>query len=381
MLTPASHKCSELYCGTNVSEYTWHPSRCGSVRMLTNAPSYFQPKFIEGIGWLQDAGLVENNPITTLLSQYHQLYPKKGSYQFLVNIGSGSKSNDVGDLDGTKQGSGIFGKVVGLFKETALRRIVSGYDRLSRGSLFFENYTRCMNKTSELRTRCIRLDVSFEGQEIKLDDVEAMSGLKGMVQKDPTLSKALDKTVGLIVASMFYFELRNLPVRSGNSFRGAGRILCLRKSDDAALPLLAEKLTSCGARFVVNGTVIGGNLLCPSSWDDLGNLLMPVEFQTNGQELSISLKWTDGVLYPISGSVYRLDQLIDAQGLDAHFGLPDHRRWHRDPRRDSHTTICPPMNEERSRLGQKRKPHSGHDTKGQNFKKRRLWWSRSMRVV
>ncbi|KAB5511374.1 hypothetical protein GE09DRAFT_1165258 [Coniochaeta sp. 2T2.1] len=54
------------------------------------APAYFRPKHIEGVGVLQDAGVLQKNPITMVLSELHAVYPHIDEAQYLVSLGSGS---------------------------------------------------------------------------------------------------------------------------------------------------------------------------------------------------------------------------------------------------------------------------------------------------
>lgn len=225
------------------------------------------------------------------------------------------------------------GASVKAYKYSAIRRIVSAFDLLLSGESFWERYTRSVDEKSGLRDKSVRLDVALGDREPRLDDVAALPELKYKVRNDPSLSAAIGSMSDRIIASMFYFELRNMPTQDGAAFQGAGHILCRRKSGDAALPLLIDKLLSWNAKFIVNDKVLGGSMLSPSFWDRMGNFMMPADFQAFGQELHVSLQWPDGRVYPISGSRYLINQLVAAQGLNAPFGLPDHRRWHRAPGR------------------------------------------------
>lgn len=282
--------------------------------------------------------MIENNPVSLLLSQYYQLYPRNGICQYLLNIGSGSKSEKPDQTQGHND-IGAAGSVINAYRSSAARRIVLAYEWLLSGLSYWERFTRSSNIASELQERCIRLDVSLGSIEPRLDDVSAIPKLKEKVRNDKLLATSLNSMADRIIACMFYFELEERPTQLGPVCNGLGRILCKRKCGDPALSLLIEKLVSCNARFIVNGQVMGGNMLASHFWDQMGNFLMPTQFQVVGQHLSISLSWPDGRIYPISGSLYHIPTVVKAQGLNAYFGLPDHRRWHRAPRQIQHIPL------------------------------------------
>lgn len=317
--------------------------------------------------------MVENNPISLLLSQYYELYPANATCQFLLSIGSGSKSDNAELPYANMDGGSLFGTDVLGYKTSALRRIASAYEWLLSGLSYWEKYTRSIDKGSELRDRCIRLDVSFEGMEPKLDDVRAVPRLKRRVRHDAALSAEIDSTVDCIIASLFYFELEAMPMQRGSMLSCSGHIRCLRKHGDPALCLLIEKLVAWNARFVINNKIMGGNMLSPFFWDQTGNFGVPAEFQITGQELSVSLTWPDGRTHPISGSPYLIHQLVDVQGLNAPFGLPDHRRKHRAPRYAHAVSTGSDHEARRSKLKRKTSSINTFVTQG-STKRRKLWW-------
>lgn len=284
---------------------------------------FFQPKFMPNIGWLQDAGIVENNPLSCLLSQYYRLYPGRGHYQYLINIGSGQQAKSS-----TTNPRGLLSGVMGAYRTSAFARIVSAYEWLLNGLSYWESYTGSMKQSSELRERCVRLDTPI--LQARLDDATAVPELKATVHSDMLLSKTIDDLADRIVASLFYFELESIPDHSYGNVEVKGRILCLRRSGDAALPLVVEKLRNHQVRFSINNKVLGSDLL---KWalDEKGDFSVPTENLVTGQELSVSLRWPDGRCYPVSGSPFLVPNLVVLQGLDAPFGLPDHRRWRHKP--------------------------------------------------
>ncbi|KAK8912409.1 Calcium-independent phospholipase A2-gamma [Metarhizium anisopliae] len=288
-------------------------------------------------------------------------------------IGSGSKSDNAELPYANMDGGSLFGTDVLGYKTSALRRIASAYEWLLSGLSYWEKYTRSIDKGSELRDRCIRLDVSFEGMEPKLDDVRAVPRLKRRVRHDAALSAEIDSTVDCIIASLFYFELEAMPMQRGSMLSCSGHIRCLRKHGDPALCLLIEKLVAWNARFVIDNKIMGGNMLSPFFWDQTGNFGVPAEFQITGQELSVSLTWPDGRTHPISGSPYLIHQLVDVQGLNAPFGLPDHRRKHRAPRYAHAVSTGSDHEARKSKLKRKTSSINTFVTQG-STKRRKLWW-------
>ncbi|KAK8912542.1 Phospholipase A I [Metarhizium anisopliae] len=143
----------------------------------------------------------------------------RGIRRFLLSIGSGSKSDNAELPYANMDGGSLFGTDVLGYKTSALRRIASAYEWLLSGLSYWEKYTRSIDKGSELRDRCIRLDVSFEGMEPKLDDVRAVPRLKRRVRHDAALSAEIDSTVDCIIASLFYFELEAMPMQRGSMLK------------------------------------------------------------------------------------------------------------------------------------------------------------------
>ena len=319
--------------------------------------------------------MVENNPLSLLLAEYYQRYSQKGACQFLLNIGSGSRSL-AALREPSREGGGVLGALVWAYKTSAIRRIASAYDWLLGGLSWWEKYTRSIDNASELRDRCTRLDVSLGAAEPRLDDTQAIPGLKDRVRLDAELLSEIDKMADRIVASLFYFELGGMPAQDGTTFRGSGRILCLRKGGDPALDLLVEKFAAANARFVVNGKVLAGNSPAPYCWEPGGDFVVPLQYyHTLGPELSISMAWGDGRSYPISGSPYSIHRLVRDQGLNAYFGLPDHRRRHRALPQRGATDPMIRCNRSRELTG-KRRPTTQPGAGGSQ-KRRRLWWASS----
>ncbi len=178
-------------------------------------------------------------------------------------------------------------------------------------------------KRSPGTDRHLRLDITFNGPEPGLDDVEVIPELKAMVRSNKHLSQAIDEISRRILASLFYFELEAIPKRNNAGVVGSGHILCLKKKSSPALDAIINKVTQLSAKFVVNGVEISSDIRDASFWDKDGNFCKRVLFK--GPEIHILLKERGCQGYPISGAPFSAERLVAVQGLNADFGTADHK--------------------------------------------------------
>ncbi|KAK8146259.1 hypothetical protein G3M48_003385 [Beauveria asiatica] len=283
-------------------DYRVHEN-CGNVaisdlaRGCTAAPIFFPPVRLAGLGGkVQDPGIIENNAIALAQAEVNAYYGSSKACQFILNIGTGSR---------------------GVLPEPTPRR--SGLmHRLLSGTPSWAKYVRGMDPGSWMRDRCIRLDVGFD-TELRLDDVGAMAKLKARAESDPTLQAAVGDAAKRCTAALFYFELDSMPRQTGCVFSATGTILCRCERGEPALPLLVDRLSYEGAKFVLNDRVLDTTLL--SVWSSTGGFAMPLRLQLTSADFRLSIRWPEGVAYPISASPFSLRRLVKEQGLDAPFGL------------------------------------------------------------
>jgi hypothetical protein len=264
---------------------------------------------------LQDAGAIQNNPLTIALSELDEVYPGASRPQYLINLGTGT----AGSTDEPQEN-----RPERVFGDNFVFRLFRSYMSLLRGRKPWEDFRRS-TKTSSARDRFFRLDVTLEGAGPKLDDVKAMPELKDMVRADKALSQAIDEISGRITASLFYFELEAIPEQRKGEFICVGHLLCLRRKSDPAMKALVNKLSSSSSRFIINGVRLRGDITDPSFWDGDGNFRKLISFSVGG-EILISLREGAGREYPISGAPFSVDRLVAAQGLNAHFGTSYHQK-------------------------------------------------------
>ncbi|KAL6402776.1 patatin-like phospholipase [Ilyonectria robusta] len=270
---------------------------------------------INGVGLLQDAGVIQNNPVHLALSEFRALYPAKPLPQYLISLGTGihrAKCERVPD------------KRPGFFKRHFFYRLFQAYMSLLRGKKTMDDFDRS-TKTSPLFERCIRLDAVVLGSPAPLDDAESVPRLKCSVHQDRLLRDAIYASAKRIVASLFYFELDGIPSQRSMQFRGSGCISCLCRAPDEALSVLIQKLVQSSAVFRVNGSRVSGQLSGKSFWSSCGNFRKKIKFASGDPTISITLQQQGSPEYPISGSPFRLSELVEAQQLNADFGRSDHR--------------------------------------------------------
>ncbi|KAH6956059.1 hypothetical protein BKA56DRAFT_602903 [Ilyonectria sp. MPI-CAGE-AT-0026] len=197
---------------------------------------------------------------------------------------------------------------------------------LLRGKKTLDDFDRT-TKTSLLFDRCIRLDVVLD--HVAPLDTGSVPRLKRSVYQDRPLQDAICALAKRIVAGLFYFELDAVPSQRGPQFRGSGSIRCLRPCADEALSALVQKLLQSSAAFRLNGSRVPGTLSGASFWTSCGNFRKKIKFTNGDATISITLQ-QGSPEYPISGSPFRLSELVEAQQLNAHFGRSDHRERGRD---------------------------------------------------
>jgi hypothetical protein len=169
-----------------------------------------------------------------------------------------------------------------------------------------------------------RLNIKFDGTEPRLDQAESIPELKQKVKDDDTLSEHVANAADCLIASLFYFELESIPERREEKFVGLGHILCSVSKNDRDFQDLMDQLAAQSAQFLLDDYPIAlAN--DPSCFSKDGNFRKAIELNT-ADRFTISLKKGPSDTRDISGSPFSIGRLITAQGLNASFGRPDHRK-------------------------------------------------------
>lgn len=192
---------------------------------------------------------------------------------------------------------------------------------------------RKIRQAFRLHPRYHRLDIALDEVEPRLDDVRSMSELKSKVQRDGSLSTAVDSVVRCMVASLFYFELESIPETVDGQSIAVGHIQCSVRSNSPAFPLLLRQLLDCSAAFYLDDDRISGTMGDGSYLGADGNFRKRIELNIRDR-FTLSLKQGNSEPCNISGSPYSIERLISVQGLNAYLGTANHRKRRQG---DSHT--------------------------------------------
>lgn len=167
-----------------------------------------------------------------------------------------------------------------------------------------------------------RLNVQFPGDEPRLDDVASIPKLKAQVDEDIALSKKVDSIALSILASLFYLELDSVPRRANGQFSGSATILCCVPHTDPALEELMQQLGT--KTFIYVNDQVAGRFVRNVCFDQAGRFRWKIDLDTS-DSFRVSIK-LEHKLCEISGSPFSMERLIKTQGLEADFGMANHRK-------------------------------------------------------
>jgi hypothetical protein len=172
--------------------------------------------------------------------------------------------------------------------------------------------------------RVHRLSVDFDGPEQRLDDTSMIRELTLKSQTDPALTPTIEIAAGHMVASLFYLELDGPqpPQWRNGAYKLREYLFCSIRRGDAVLAALLRKLSSNCGKFLVGDWAVSDTLCVGTD----GNFCLSLDLETK-DKFAITLQLADEeVGSNISGSPFSVRKLVTAQGLDAAFGRPDHRK-------------------------------------------------------
>ncbi|KAF3031819.1 hypothetical protein E8E12_002088 [Didymella heteroderae] len=286
------------------------------ARAVTAAPGFFPPMHINGVGTFQDAGPLENDPLLWALAEAAALFPHAGQPDFVVSLGTGEPGPSNYDVSTSDCRS--------LRKNGTLRRIHDLLLEKSRDRTV-QRACKSVALAGKVLNRVYRLNVDFDGPEPRLDDTSMIPELTLKLQADPALAPKIDLVARRMVASLFHFELDALPQWRNGRYVVRGHIRCSIQHGDTALAALLRKLSRSHSRFLVGDWAVSdaSDAVCISTD---GNFCLSVNVETK-DKFAITLQLADEeVGSDISGLLFSVGKLVAAQGLDAAFGRPDHRK-------------------------------------------------------
>jgi hypothetical protein len=286
---------------------------------LNVACSIFPSHHINGVGTLQDAGLLENDPELWARSEVSALFPHLEAPDFVLSLGTGepaASNYDVSTEDRRQQG--MLRRAWQLFWEKSRDKVVRRASNMVKPASY-------------------RLNIDFDGDEPRLDDTGSIPKLISRVLTDATMFPKIDAVTRRMLASLFRFELDNLPCICDNGmYIFTGQILCSIRQQEydpsapdqrskASLQKLLARLRSGGSRFFVNGSPIACAVTQRSFMKNNGNFEIGISAKTSDR-LDITFDIDGAEACNISGSPYSIQKMVTVQGLDAPFGRSDHRK-------------------------------------------------------
>ena len=212
------------------------------------------------------------------------------------------------------------------------------------------------------RADYFRLNVSYSGEEPRLDDVNCMSSLRKSVHLQPQGSKDRASIAYALLAASFYFELDVLPKFEAGRYVCQGTIRCRNQFERVWKSL--TRLKHAPLDFATETEHLG--LLTPDDICVHCHLYgKKVQFNVRRLEelVSISLRVNELERRKISGCPHDVHWFIRQQRLDAPFGRADHdmpARW---------ICQCIAPSEVRS-VGSKKRDSSHLASHKANFRKR-----------
>lgn len=235
------------------------------------------------------------------------MFPLLEEPDFVVSLGTGEpKPHDDFPVANSRN----------IWKNGALPRLCR---------LFFEKMRdKKLRQAFQAHPRYHRLNVQFDGEEPRLDDVHSIPRLRYKAEEDESISERIERVAHCFIASLFYFELDSLPRRVDGKYLGTGRILCSIPQKDPAFSQLFGRLSGSSAHFWIDGWP-EVQVVDDDSFDKDGNFRKRVELNTDGR-FAITLKQNAAEPCNISGSPFSVDKLVRLQGFKAVFGQPDHRK-------------------------------------------------------
>ncbi|KAF2752463.1 FabD/lysophospholipase-like protein [Pseudovirgaria hyperparasitica] len=285
------------------------------ARAISAAPGFFPAAHIDQVGTFQDAGPLENNPLSQALSEMRALFPYVAEPDMVLSLGTGEPAPAAYEADKqdrrSLRKSGMFTRARDLLLEKmrdgTVRRVLNG-----------------IRSATQTAQRIHRLNIHFEGSEPRLDDTAMIPSLASLAAGDVRISGGVEAVAHAAVASLFYFELDRMPQGPGESLEVAGSIRCVLGPADDGFDALIRRLAEGKACFMVDVRPLPGVVGDRSFADAGGRFCKRIEFVSRGK-FTLWLKLDDATTH-ISGSPFSIDRLIKAQGLDAQFGRADHQK-------------------------------------------------------
>lgn len=287
---------------------------------------YFQPHRIDSLNQtFQDGGTWHPNPIQTALeeSRARQAALLDTTYRdykptYVLSLGSGLIHSKFTALTLADADTDTVQICQALLSRTFCRSLTF-MERLLCSQTAWEKF--CLaNPTLFTEGRAYRFNVNLPPGVWSLDDVGRMSELSDLAASAAGVWSDMGIMVERMLAGMFYFRIVATPVEHAHIIEVHGRICSRWTTDQDGWPAWQEALMARRPLILVQGMVCR-----PLVLDASGHVpdLIEVALGDPMTQIDIGLSLDGGSPRPISGSPYRLGDLVQSRGYHTVFGLPD----------------------------------------------------------
>lgn len=254
---------------------------CFSLSCADNLSSYWRPKTLHGEDY-QDGGLDWNNPTAIARQEAKVLYPQHTDKNVIVSVGCGKTKSLVLD------NKSFLWRLWQNFSDK-----IDAEKQHEKMFLFVEKGTLSLH----------RLNPSLELNEVRLNDWPSIPALQAAIldtmRKDHSFRHRLDETARVLLASLFYLELKASKRFDTRGFKVLQGVI-LSRLDSRELRGFKEKYK--GVRLEVGGSTFPVTI--PLSID-----IPTLSEQESFQVRLMVGRWAQ----PISGSPFTVEQLRNAQ--------------------------------------------------------------------
>lgn len=283
------------------------------ARCTSAAPWYFRPKALKYLGTFQDGGLRHNNPIALALWESRAIWPEKGDADIALSLGTG-----VNTSASLASKLGPFSPVRDRFLPRLFKTFMVSID----GEKAWHEVLNTVSSHS--KTRLHRLNLSLEDRYLSLDDVNNITHLQEQALAQYRTSNQLEVICNSILASMFYFELDDIPAYHSMGIACKGTIYCRLDLPFKGRQALYSYLKERNAFFLVNGRPLRAVDAIPKYAPPLRKKVV-LHVTSYEDTVGISLRHSTMPPLLISGLPKTVDQLLKMQMLETPFGRPDHQ--------------------------------------------------------
>lgn len=275
---------------------------------------FFKPKVLKNLGTFQDGGLQHNNPLGIALSEHRFIWPDKQP-DFALSIGTGTSFNDARAVFEPRS----------PVQDRTLRRLFRSFMRNTDGEKAWRDFINAVPESQ--RHRYHRLNISLSGVDPDIDDVSSMKRVRHLAEQYAQTSSAIVSAREALLASMFYFELEDVPIFEGDAYKCTGVIFCRINLSREAREALYRELLALSYCFLVEGRPIRCVETVPKG---IPLYRKRVDFRVPSLDSNVLITLGGSASsHYISGLPKSLNDLMACQRLDAPFGRVNHQSFGR----------------------------------------------------